>query len=257
VVSADVFDRKRFQSNGNAPLYLKLKRLIADAVDKGLLTETEAIPGERDVARMLGISRVTVRKAFADLVTDGVLVQRQGAGTFIASHPPRYELPMSRLTSFSEDMRQRGLAVDCHWFDRSEGLPTPEEAMVLALSPGEKVCRLHCLRRADAIPLAIEFAVVPSQFLPDPMAVADSLYAVLETRGFRPVRALQRLRAVALAGASAAHLDVQEGSPALFVERVSFLSDARVVEFTRSHFRGDRYDFMAELLAAESPREGR
>ena len=183
MVSADVFDRRRFQSDGNAPLYLRLKRLVTDAIDQGRLAETEAIPGERDVARMLGISRVTVRKAFADLVTDGVLVQRQGAGTFVARHAPRYELPMSRLTSFTEDMRLRGIATDVRWLDRSEGLPTPEEAMVLALSPGEKVCRLHRLRRADGVPLAVEFAVVPSQFLPDPMAVAE--FALRRARGER------------------------------------------------------------------------
>ncbi len=246
-----VFDRSRFRSGSDSPLYLRLKRLVTDAIDQGLLAETETIPGERDVARMLGISRVTVRKAFADLVTEGVLVQRQGAGTFVARHPPRYEMPMSRLMSFSEDMRLRGIATDSQWLDRSEGLPTPEEAMVLALSPGERVCRMHRLRRGDGMPLAIELAVVPSQFLPDPMSVAHSLYAALESRGFRPVRALQRLHAVALSGANALNLAVEDGSPALFVQRVSFLPDARVVEFTRSHYRGDRYDFVAELLVAE------
>ncbi|MDP9138220.1 MAG: GntR family transcriptional regulator, partial [Pseudomonadota bacterium] len=132
--AAAVFDRRRFQSDAGAPLYLRLKKLVTDAVDRGLLAETAAIPGERDVARLLGISRVTVRKAFADLVSDGVLVQRQGAGTFVARHSSRHELPMSRLTSFSEDMRLRGIATDSRWLDRSEGLPTPEEAMVLALS---------------------------------------------------------------------------------------------------------------------------
>ncbi|MDP9137157.1 MAG: GntR family transcriptional regulator, partial [Pseudomonadota bacterium] len=106
-------------------------------------------------------------------------------------------------------------------------------------------------------PLAIELAVVPNQFLTHPMMVAESLYDVLETAGFKPVRALQRLHAVALAGANAVHLDVPDGSPALFVQRVSFLSDARVVEFTRSHYRGDRYDFMAELVVGEPGREGR
>jgi GntR family transcriptional regulator len=257
MVSADVFDRKRFQSNGNEPLYLRLQRLIIGAVEQGHLAEAEAIPGEREVARMLGISRVTVRKAFADLVAAGVLVQRHGAGTFIARAQPRYELPMSRLTSFSEDMHMRGIATDSLWLDRSEGLPTPEEAMVLALSPGERVCRLHRLRRADGLPMAVEFAVIPSQFLPDPMNVTTSLYALLERRGFRPVRALQRLHAVAVTGATARHLDVADGSPALFVQRVSFLSDARVIECTRSHYRGDRYDFVAELAAAEAGREAR
>ncbi len=257
MVSSEVFDRGRFRSGGSAPLYLRLQKLVTDAIDQGLLAETEAIPGERDVARMLGVSRVTVRKAFTGLVRDGVLVQNRGAGTFVARQAPRYEMPMSRLMSFSEDMRQRGIATDSQWIDRSEGLPTPEEAMVLALSPGERVCRMHRLRRGDGVPLAIELAVVPSQFLSDPMAVAESLYAALEARGFRPVRALQRLHAVAIGGSNARHLAVEDGSPALFIQRVSFLADARVVEFTRSHYRGDRYDFVAELVVAEASESGR
>jgi GntR family transcriptional regulator len=236
-----VFERARISDGGPAPLYLKLKRLVVDAIAQGTLADQDAIPGERNLARMLGISRVTVRKAFADLVADGVLVQRRGSGTFVAPKAGRIQLPLSRLTSFTD------------WLDRSAALPTPEESLVLALSPGDKVTRLHRLRRADGKPLAIERSSIPHRFLPDPMAVETSLYAALTARGLKPVRALQRLRAVALSKGDADLLGRPEGSPALFTERVAYLADGRVIEFTRSHYRGDSYDFVAELhLAAGS-----
>src|SRR6185503_16989851 len=79
-----LFERARIADGGPAPLYLKLKRLVTDAIAQGKLADRDAIPGERDLARMLGISRVTVRKAFADLVAEGILVQRRGSGTFVA-----------------------------------------------------------------------------------------------------------------------------------------------------------------------------
>jgi GntR family transcriptional regulator len=246
-----VFERARIADGGPAPLYLKLKRLVTDAIAQGALGDRDAIPGERDLARMLGISRVTVRKAFADLVAEGIIVQRRGSGTFVASRTPRIEAPLSRLTSFTEDMRSRGIESESDWIERASALPTPEEALVLALSPGERVSRLHRLRRADGKPLAIERASLPHRMLPDPETIETSLYAALSERGLKPVRALQRLRAVALGKADAALLALPEGSPALFTERVAYLADNRIVEFTRSHYRGDAYDFVAELHLAE------
>jgi len=246
-----VFERARIADGGPAPLYLKLKRLVTDAIAQGALADRDAIPGERDLARMLGISRVTVRKAFADLVAEGILVQRRGSGTFVAPKAPRIEAPLSRLTSFTEDMRSRGIETSSDWIERTSALPTPEEALVLALSPGERVSRLHRLRRADGKPLSIERASLPNRLLADPETIETSLYAALAARGLRPVRALQRLHAVALSKADADLLGVAEGSPALFTERVAYLSDNRVVEFTRSHYLGDSYDFVAELHLAE------
>ncbi|MFO1034121.1 MAG: GntR family transcriptional regulator [Hyphomicrobiales bacterium] len=208
--------------------------------------------GERDIAELLDVSRVTVRKAFTELVAEGLLVQRRGSGTYVRGASGRIEQPLSRLTSFSEDMKLRGKETRSEWLERSVGLPTPEEALKLSMSPSERVCRFHRLRRADGVPLALEHAVVPQRFLEDPMAVDVSLYATLEARGLRPVRALQRLHATALAAREAALLELPKGSPALFIERISYLPDGRTVEYTCSQYRGDSYDFVAELtLAAE------
>ena len=90
------------------PLYLQLQQSIEEAVRKGALKADEALPGERDLAKQLGISRVTVRKAITGLVKKGVLVQRWGSGTFIAPQM-RLEQPLSRLSSFTDDMSARGL----------------------------------------------------------------------------------------------------------------------------------------------------
>jgi GntR family transcriptional regulator len=96
-------------------------------------------------------------------------------------------------------------------------------------------------------PLAIERSVVPASVLPDPMLVHDSLYEALERFNSRPRRALQRLRAVSLNAQQARLLHVSAGSAGLNIERRGFLDDGRVVEFTCSWYRGDIYDFVAEL----------
>jgi GntR family transcriptional regulator len=245
-----IFAPERFARDQSAPLYARVKRLVQEAVTSGELRQGDSVPSERDVAGMLNVSRVTVRKAFSELVTDGTLVQKRGSGTYVNGPSRRIEQPLSRLTSFTEDMRLRGLHTQSQWLDRSSGLPTPEEAMKLSISPNEHVSRFHRLRLADGVPLAIELAVVPHRFLPDPSVVGTSLYDALGVLGVRPVRALQYLRAVALAGDEAHLLGLARGSPALFIERVSYLADGRTVEYTRSHYRGDSYDFVAELTLA-------
>jgi GntR family transcriptional regulator len=235
------------------PLYLQLQRVIQEAVRGGRLKTDEALPSERDLARQLGISRVTVRKAIAGLVDKGILVQRWGSGTFIASSM-HVEQALSRLSSFTDDMTARGLTPGASVLGRSSGPSSPKESMALGLSPGEPVSRLQRLRLAGGIPMAIEHAVVPARFLPDPHLVQSSLYAALNARGHTPRRALQRLHAVLLSAEQAKLLDVLAASPALYIERRSFLDNGEAVEFTSSYYRGDAYDFVAELSIGERER---
>ena len=122
----------------SAPLYLRLTRTIEDAVRDGLIGPGDALPSERDIAATADVSRVTVRKAVRDLVERGLLVQRHGSGTFVAKPVERVEQSLSRLTSFSEDMARRGLAVRSVWLERGVFPALPEEVMALGLSPGER-----------------------------------------------------------------------------------------------------------------------
>jgi GntR family transcriptional regulator len=188
-----------------------------------------------------------VRKAVQDLVQAGLLVQRHGSGTFVARPVERVEQSLSLLTSFSEDMARRGMSLRSEWLDRGIYPPSPDEIMILGLSPEESVARVSRLRIADGTPLAIERASLSTAVLPDPLAVDSSLYAALEKTGSRPVRAVQRISAANLGAADARLLDVPTGAAGLHIERISYLATGKVVEFTRSIYRGDTYDFVAEL----------
>jgi GntR family transcriptional regulator len=242
-----IFAGLRQSSQGGAPLYLQLRKSIEDAVNRGLIGPGDALPSERDIASKADMSRVTVRKAVQDLVKGGILVQRHGSGTFVAPRMERVEQSLSRLTSFTEDMARRGMNVRSQWLDRGLYQPSPEEMMVLGLSADELVARVARLRIANDTPLAIERASLSAGILPDPAAIGSSLYAALEATGNRPVRAVQRISAVTLGEAEARLLEVAPASASLRIERISYLASGKVIEFTRSIYRGDAYDFVAEL----------
>jgi len=223
---------------------MRLRQSIQQAIETGALESGHALPSERDLADELAVSRVTVRKAIAGLVEDGMLVQRHGAGTYVAE---RIVKSFSKLTGFTDYLRARGLRPRVEFLERSIGTVNPEEALALGLSPGARVVRLRRLRFAADKPLALENTAVPQAILKDPKSVKLSLYEALERMGCRPTRALQRLRAVALDADEARLLALPTGSPALSIERRAFLEDGRAVEFTQSLYRGDAYDFVAEL----------
>jgi len=231
---------------GSLPLYQQLQRALRDAIESRALEPDDALPAERQIAAELAVSRITVRKAIDGLVEEGLLVRRQGSGNFVAS---RIEKNFAKLTSFSEDMRSRGRTPRSVWLKRSEGQVTPEEALTLRLSPGAPVYRFHRLRFADEAPMCLEFATIAGACLPSLDAVDVSLYEALEKAGNRPVRALQRLRALLLSAEHAKLLHARPGDAGLLVERIGFLRDGRAVEFCQSYFRGDTYDFIAELTS--------
>lgn len=246
----DLFSPEAFAETGAGPLYLQLHRRIAEAIASGRLRPGDSLPAEREMAAITGLSRVTVRKGVEALVASGQLVQKRGSGTFVAPQVRRLEQALSLLTSFTEDMARRGRTVESVTLSRGLHAPAPEEVMALGLGAEDRVARLERVRTSDGVPLAIERASLPEAILPDPEAVGPSLYAALEERGLRPVRAVQRISAANLAARDATLLDVAPGTAGLRIERVSYLPSGRVVEYTRSLYRGDAYDFAVELKLA-------
>lgn len=230
------------------PLYLKVMRAIREAIAHNRFAPNAALPPERELADRFGVSRITIRKALAGLAEQGLLSKRQGAGNFVAAEPSRIEKSLSNITSFSEDMASRSLVPSSQWVSKTRGLVTPEDALALGLSPGSAVFRFSRVRFADDTPMAFEVATIPGFCLPSAEAVGESLYDALEASGYRPIRALQRLRAINLDAEQAAYLEAEVGAAALLIERRGFHRNGLAVEVTVSCYRGDAYDFLAELV---------
>jgi GntR family transcriptional regulator len=233
------------------PRYVQLRQRLNDGVSRGILAPGTPLPPEREIASITDFSRVTVRKAIQSLADEGAIIQKQGSGSFIASRPERIEQKLSRLTSFSEDMERRGKSSTSRWLERGLFMPSPDEMTSLGLSSEDSVARLVRLRLADGEPMAIERASLPTDILPNPLQVETSLYEALDRDGHRPVRALQKISAINLSERDAGLLVVPTGDAGLKIERTSYLESGRVAEFTQSLYRGDAYNFVAELRLAK------
>lgn len=226
------------------PLYRQLATHIRQLIADGVVKSGQALPSERELMEITGTSRVTIRKALEQLIEEGLLLRRQGAGTFIA---PSREQSGQRLTGFSADAKSRGESPSSVWLVKSCAKATEDEAKHLGLNEGDAVMRFSRLRLSDGEPLAIEHAVIPKSALPSPDVVGDSLYQALRDYGKHPKQGTQKLRASLASPIEAGLLTVKDGSEVLRIERQTYLSDGSAVEYTRSVYRGDKYVFVSEL----------
>ncbi len=238
---------------GHGPRYEQLYRHLVAAIADGTLKPETQIPPERDLAELAQVSRVTVRKAVGQLVEDGQLEQRRGAGTFVRAPRARMDNSQSTLVSFSDYMRQRGKVPTSRILSAGLHAPTPAEQQALGLMTSGRVARIERLRSADGVPMALEYSSWPADILPDPEAVKGSLYDHIRALGHVPTHAVQRVSAGNLKVSEAQLLHMEAGQAVLRIDRTGYLASGRPVEFTRGLYRSDIYDFIAELRLDASP----
>jgi GntR family transcriptional regulator len=209
-----------------------------------------AIPPERRLATQLGVSRPTLRMAIDELVREGLLLRRHGSGTYVAE--PKIALPLT-ITSFSEDMRQRGMRPASRVLSFEEQSAGAKLGARLRVSPADRVWVIRRLRLADSEPMALEVLHVPQGIAPD-LARRDleqSFYELLAQRyGTVVVAGTQTIEPTVTNEEEAEVLGVPVHAPAFLFERTSTCEQGKVVEFVRSIYRGDRYRLVTELRPA-------
>lgn len=210
---------------------------------EGELSPHEQLPTERDLAETFGVTRLTVRRALDQLGYEGRVYRTQGAGTFVSE--PRIAKSVE-LTSFTQDMRARGLVPGSLSTKVEEIAAGAEIGARLALSPRDPVAHIFRVRTADGEPMCIENTYVPAKLAPGlaANAVEGSLYQLLtETYHLRVEKAEQSIHATVLDPAMAKLLGVPEFSPAFKVLRVAYDARNQRIEYAESVYRADRYSY--------------
>ena len=235
--------------NSKVPFYYQLYETLRQQIVKGVWRPGELIPSEADLLSQYGLSRATVRQALDMLTVDGLIERHRGRGTFVSS--PRIEQTLSRIISFTEDMRQRGLEPGTRVLSTDVIPAAPDIAEMLQVQPGEELATLVRLRLADGESMSIESSHLIHRLCPGLLKFNYARQSLRQTLAqeydIHLVSARQKIRAVGATRTIAQALSVEIGTALLSIERVSYTDQDVPVEFLRIHHRGDRYTLYNEL----------
>ncbi len=222
-----------------------LRQQIKDAAASG---QAMLLASEHELADRHQISRATVRHALDLLEREGLIYKARGKGTFIAKARAKYELTW--LVPTTEDILRRGWKPGTQVISTQRLNPVPSIATALELGDGDEVLEIHRLRTADGEPICLQWSYLPARLCPDlpEQDLTASLTHLLEERyGIRLWTAHSILRARLVQPVEAKVLQVPRNSPVIYIEQNTFTPEGHAVEFLKSVWRSDRYDFVVNL----------
>ncbi len=232
------------------PVYYQLKEALRKQIESGELNPHERLPSERELEESYDISRMTARRALSELEAEGYIYRRQGKGSFVAE--PKIRQGLLRLTSFTEDMRQRGLSPGARVLGIEVISADVELTRRFQAEPDERFVKIQRIRLADKEPMALETAFLRYKFCPgiEKLNFTDrSIYETLRERYNIYLGYADQTIEVKLADEYEAELlKVKQGTPMWLMERTTYLEDnVTPFEYVYSIYRGDRYKLYVRL----------
>ncbi|MEJ9231611.1 phosphonate metabolism transcriptional regulator PhnF [Peribacillus butanolivorans] len=234
--------------NSPLPIYFQIEEQIKRQIESGEFQAHNALPSEREYAEQFEISRMTVRQAISNLVNDGYLYRQKGRGTFVADK--KLEQQLNGLTSFTEDMKARGLNPSSKLLS-FEIIPANKKiANELHISTYAPVYEIKRIRLADDVPMALETMYMSANLIKGltEEIINLSLYQYIENYAKLKIDyATQTLESAIASDTEITHLAIPKHSPILFIQRNTFLQDGTPLEYVKSAYRADRYKFTINI----------
>lgn len=229
--------------------YLQIEQELAARIERGVLPAGARLPAERDLARDLGVSRMTLRQALARLEHRGLIARAHGRGTFVAE--PKLHQRATTLRGFFRETLGQGVVPTTRTIEKAAIYATRALAGSLGLRIGEEVHKVVRLRSGRGAPVVLETSFFPASVFPGLLDLDldhESIYRLMEDRyGARPIRGEQAMEALSADSPEAELLGVPVGSPLMLLERTAWDAGDRPVEYARDLYRGDRSRFTTEL----------
>lgn len=217
------------------PLYAQVKARLVGRIQSGEWKPGQLIPNEFALAKELGVSQGTVRKALGEMTAENLLVRRQGRGTFVERHTP--ESMLFRFFNF-QDADGQPIVPETIWAKARKGTAKSRERSLLALETGAEVVRISRVRGHRGRPFAYEQIVVPMALFPDladAPVIPNTLYDHFQqVYGVTAIGGDEKLDATAAREREADWLDVAIGTPLLRLDRIMLSFDAKPIEWRLS-----------------------
>lgn len=237
-------EEQKMPAAREVPAYLRIAAALRDAITAGELLPRSALPPERELCQEYGVSRMTARRAFDVLESEGLVYKSGTRGTFVAE--PRIQL---RLGSFSQEVTRSGRHPGAELLWAEERSADTVVANMLGLDLGAPVHALHRLRHSDGEPLALETTYYPADLTPGFLSgdLSGSLWEELRQRyGIHPGRAVANLEVVVLDAAASQYLAARQAAAGMRLIRQTYDTSGRCFEYATDLYRADRISLVIE-----------
>lgn len=224
-----------------SPLYRQLMQRIRADITAGVYPVHSRIPSEAELGEKYQVSRVTVRKALAELSQEGLLRRMQGKGTYVCV--PRLRSDLREVTSFHEACRMMGCLAGARVI--SAQITHAEESVQEKLGlPGPETVEIIRLRTADDEPIMLEqncFPMAYQDLLQEDLT--GSLYHLLNGRGVEAANGVHEISLCYASMQQARLLSVEPGAALLRLEQVIYDQHGAPLHTSNQVIRGDRFSF--------------
>lgn len=228
--------------DSDIPLYSQIVSIVKRNISAGTLSTGDLLPSEAELCKTFDISRSTVRQAIGTLESEGLVVRKQGRGTFVAE--PKVRRRTENVYSFTSEISSMGLTPSSTLIEFDVITPTPDILKVLELNgPESKVYRFTRIRNVNDEPLILETSFYPQFIYPKltrELLQTHSFYSLLYEVGIVPANAVDSYEAVVIGRKESELLDCKPGSCGFAVQRRTYNESGMCYEFTQSLMRADR-----------------
>lgn len=226
----------------SSPLYKQLMKKLRGDITVGMYPVHSRIPSEQELCDAYQVSRVTVRKALAELTKEGLLERRQGKGTFVAT--PRIHKDLKDVNSFHDACRMMGCEATTRVIRAAMSTATEDDCARLNCEEGEQVVELVRLRLADNTPVMLETNRFPAAYawlLENDLT--GSLYELLREHGVEANQAIHEVSLGYAEPADAHQLGVNVGDALLCLNEIIYDQNGAPLHTSVQRIRGDRFTF--------------
>jgi GntR family transcriptional regulator len=238
------------------PLYAQVESILAAEIVDGIFPPGSQLPNEDELIERYAVSRTTIRQTIQNLMRRGLVEIRRGRGTFVLQ--PKITQELTTLSGFVEDMQSLGRQASARVIDK-QIVPAGESvARQLAITAGTPVVRVQRVRLADKAPLSFDETYLPREIgerILENDLETEPIFSLLEQKYDTPLmEAEYRLEAISADATVAEALGIAQGSPIFLIERTSYTTDRRPIDYEKLYYRGDQIRFVTRLARQPRPR---
>jgi GntR family transcriptional regulator len=238
------------KERGATPKYLQLSDWLRGMIEKGRYTLGERLPSEVELAHMFNLNRNTVRQAIQQLVNEGLVLKKNGIGTFVTSRvDDKVQYSLKNIMSITDEFNKLGIEQRTVTLSKKVITTTDDLVEKLMLGNDQRAVQIKRIRYGNGIPLVLERSYLSYREYKRilSMDIPDSLYKTLiDVFGVTLKRSIQTLRSIQLSDKDAQLLEVEAGFPATLQESIIYDQNNITVELLHSCYRGDKFVFKVE-----------